>query len=246
MKKKASISRMVTPDHFCPWGIKALDLLRRKGFEIEDHHLESMEANKAYKESHNVTETPQIIIEGQRIGGYDELREHLGLGPDPQVGPTYRPVIAIFSVTLLMAITTTLAMPGDASPIRAAELFIAFSMCVLGIQKLRDLDSFATGFVQYDVLAQRYVPYATVYAFIEAVGGALMIANLFTWLVAPVVLLASSIGAVSVFKAVYIEKRELKCACVGGDSSVPLGFISLTENLMMMAMAVWMLLHLLS
>jgi hypothetical protein len=43
-----------------------------------------------------------------------------------------------------------------------------------------------------------------------------------------------------VFKALYIDKRELKCACVGGSSNVPLGFISLTENLMMIAMAVWM------
>lgn len=243
MENKASIYRMVTPDHLCPWGIKALDLLRRKGFRVEDHHLESMEANKAYKESNGVSETPQIFIEGQRIGGYDELREYLGLGPDPQEGPTYRPVIAIFAVTLLMAITATVSMPGDTSPIRAAELFIAFSMCVLGIQKLRDLDSFATSFVQYDLLAQRYVPYATVYAFIEAVGGALMIGDLFTWLVAPIVLVASGIGAVSIIKAVYIEKRDLKCACVGGNSTVPLGFISLTENFMMMSMAIWMIAH---
>lgn len=42
------------------------------------------------------------------------------------------------------------------------------------------------------------------------------------------------------FKAVYIQKRELKCACVGGDSNVPLGFLSLTENVMMVLMAVWM------
>jgi hypothetical protein len=42
---------------------------------------------------------------------------------------------------------------------------------------------------------------------------------------------------VSVFKAVYIDRRELKCACVGGDSNVPLGPISLTENLMMVGMA---------
>lgn len=234
---------MVTPDHLCPWGVKALDLLRRNGFQVQDHHLESMEANKTYKESHNVTETPQILIEGERIGGYDDLRKHLGIGPDPKEGPTYQPVIAIFAVTLLMSIMTNLAMSGELSFIRTAELFIAFSMCVLGIQKLRDLDSFATGFVQYDFLAQRYVPYATIYAFIEVVGGALMIANLFTWLVAPIVLAASSIGAFSVFKAVYIDKRDLKCACVGGNSNVPLGFISLIENLMMMAMAIWMLLH---
>jgi hypothetical protein len=37
-----------------------------------------------------------------------------------------------------------------------------------------------------------------------------------------------------------IDKRELKCAFVGGDSKAPLGFISLTENLMMVAMRFWM------
>lgn len=241
MKKKADIHRMVTPDHLCPWGIKALDLLKRHGFEVTDHHLDSMEVDKQFKEDNDVDETPQIFIEGELIGGYDELREHLGLDPDPKEGETYQPVIAIFAVTFLMALTTTWALQGSLSIIRVAELFIGFSMCVLGIQKLQDLKSYATGFVQYDLLAQRYVPYATVYALIEATGGALMIAGLFTWIVAPIVLLASSIGAISVFKAVYIEKRDLKCACVGGDSSVPLGFISLTENLMMIAMAIWMM-----
>ena len=51
----------------------------------------------------------------------------------------------------------------------------------------------------------------------------------------------ASIGAVSVFKAVYVDRRDLKCACVGGDSNVPLGFVSLTENLMMVGMAIWMI-----
>jgi hypothetical protein len=46
---------------------------------------------------------------------------------------------------------------------------------------------------------------------------------------------------VSVIKAVYIEKRELTCACVGGGSNVPLGFVSLLENVTMIAMAFWML-----
>jgi hypothetical protein len=57
----------------------------------------------------------------------------------------------------------------------------------------------------------------------------------------PVALFIGTVGAVSVFKAVYIDKRELKCACVGGDTNVPLGFVSLTENVMMVAMAIWML-----
>lgn len=84
MKKKADIHRMVTPDHLCPWGIKALDLLKRHGFDVTDHHLESMDADKQFKEDNDVDETPQIFIEGELIGGYDELREHLGLDPDPK------------------------------------------------------------------------------------------------------------------------------------------------------------------
>jgi hypothetical protein len=70
-----------------------------------------------------------------------------------------------------------------------------------------------------------------------------MIAGVLTWLSAPAALFIGIIGGVSVFKAVYIDKRDLKCACVGGDSSVPLGFISLTENIMMVVMAVWMLVN---
>ena len=59
--------------------------------------------------------------------------------------------------------------------------------------------------------------------------------------VAEVRLWGSTIGAVSVIKAVYIEKRTLTCACVGGGSNVPLGFVSLLENVTMIAMAFWML-----
>jgi len=79
MKQEADIYRMVAPEHLCPWGIKALDLLKRNRFDVQDHHLESMEANERYKEEQNVDETPQIFIEGERLGGYDQLREHLDL-----------------------------------------------------------------------------------------------------------------------------------------------------------------------
>ena len=61
------------------------------------------------------------------------------------------------------------------------------------------------------------------------------------WLVAPVSLFIGTVGAISVIKAVYIDKRDLTCACVGGNSNVPLGAVSLTENLVMMLMGVWMI-----
>lgn len=241
MKKVASIYRMVNLEHNCPWGIKAWDLLRRNGYQVEDHHLDSTEANEQYKEKNGVDETPQIFIEGELIGGYDQLRERLGLQPDPKEGKTYQPVIAIFAVNFAMAIATVWTFLGNLNLVRIAELFVAFSMCALGIQKLQNLQSYANGFIQYDLLARRYVPYATIYAFIETIGGVLMISGLLTWVIAPIVLAVTTLGAVSIIKAVYLDKRDLSCACVGGGSDVPLGFISLTENLGMIAMAIWMM-----
>ena len=132
---------------------------------------------------------------------------------------------------------------GSPFTIRAAEWFISFSMVALAIQKLRDVESFSTMFLGYDLLARRWVPYAYIYPFAEGAVGILMTAQALHWLSIPLAAFIGSVGAVSVFKAVYIDRRDIKCACVGGGSKVPLGFVSLTENLMMVAMALWMLLR---
>ena len=87
-------------------------------------------------------------------------------------------------------------------------------MTVLAIQKLQDVEQFSTMFLNYDLLAKRWVPYGKVYPFGEALAGILMTAGILPWLSAPVALFIGTIGAVSVFKAVYVEKRDLKCACV--------------------------------
>lgn len=74
-------------------------------------------------------------------------------------------------------------------------------------------------FLNYDLLAKRWVPYGKIYPFGEALAGILMTAGVLTWIAAPVALIIGTIVAVSVFKAVYFDKRELKCACVGGNST---------------------------
>jgi hypothetical protein len=152
-------------------------------------------------------------------------------------------VIAVFSMTALMALAASHAAYGTPFTMRAAEWFIAFSMCVLALLKLQDVESFSSMFLGYDLLARRWVRYAYAYPFLEGIAGVLMVAGTLNWLSIPVALFIGTVGAASVFKAVYVDKREIKCACVGGSSKVPLGFVSLTENLMMVAMAVWMLFH---
>jgi len=238
-QKKAVIYRMVMKDHICPFGLKSVDLLEREGFEVEDHWLKTREETDDFQRKHHVDTTPQTFIDGKRIGGNDDLRRYFGKSVQDPNATSYIPVIAVFAVTALMSIGANLAASTFAT-MRTLEWFIAFSMCVLAILKLRDLESFSNMFLGYDLLARRWVRYAYLYPFGEAIAGVLMIANVLVWLSSPIALFIGSVGAWSVFRAVYIEKRELKCACVGGDSNVPLGFISLTENLMMVAMAIWM------
>lgn len=237
--RQAVVYRMVLADHQCPHGLKAKALLQRKGYVVEDRPLRSRAAIDTFKADHHVATTPQVFIDGVRVGGFEDLRRFFGARPRADV--SYGPVIALFSVAAVLALAVTWLASGQVFAGLSLAYFIAISMVLLGLQKLKDLDRFASMFLGYDLLARRWVPYAYIYPFIETGAGVLMLAGVLTWLAAPVALVAASIGAASVFKAVYIDRRSLKCACVGGDSRVPLGFVSLLENLMMMGMAVWML-----
>jgi glutaredoxin len=238
--KKAALYRMMMPHHTCPYGLKAKYLLKRSGYEVEDHHLTTREETDAFKAKHDVRTTPQVFIGRKRIGGYDDLRRFLGKRVSDPKATAYLPVIVLFTMTALMAMAASYAITDRVFTFRAAEWFIGMSMIVLALLKLQNVETFATMFLNYDLLAKRWVPYSYIYPFAEGLAGVLMVSGALTWLSAPLALFIGTIGAVSVFKAVYIDKRELKCACVGGSSNVPLGFISLTENLMMIAMAIWM------
>src|SRR4028119_1047564 len=89
--RRATLYRMVMDQHVCPYGLKAKDLLRRQGFTVEDKWLTSREATDAFKAEHGVQTTPQTFINGERIGGYDDLRRHFGTAaPDPQA-TTHKP-----------------------------------------------------------------------------------------------------------------------------------------------------------
>lgn len=238
--KSAVIYRLANERSWCPHGLKAKDLLQRYGYQVDDQHLRTPEVASVFKAEYDVATTPQIFIDGQRIGGHDDLRRHLGLSVHDAKALSYRPIIAIFTVTALMAVATQLAA-GELAVMPFLMNFVAFSMCVLAILKLRDLDSFSSQFLGYDLLAKRVVRYAYFYPFAEAFVGVGMLLPALHVLVAPVGLFIGGVGAVSVIKAVYIDRRELKCACVGGNSNVPLGFVSLTENLMMVLMALWII-----
>lgn len=243
--KTASLYRMAMPGHLCPFGLKSRMLLRLKGYDIDDNLLTARDEVDAFQEVHGVDTTPITFIDGERIGGYTELKAHFGLPVLEEGDTSYQPVIAIFASTALMALAIVLNFHDGFPILTWLKWFFALSMAALAIQKLRDLEGFVNGFLGYDLLSRRFVPYGYAYPFLElyaAVGMMALIGSgsALIWLFAPVALAIGTIGAISVIKAVYIDRRELTCACVGGGSNVPLGAISLTENLVMVGMGLWM------
>ena len=171
-QKRAILYRMVMPEHTCPWGLKARHLLRSRGYEVEDHWLTTKPENEAFKAEHGVKTTPQVFIGGERIGGYEDLRRHLGLKVKDPEATSYVPVIAVFAAAAALAAAVSHVVHGSPFTVMAAEWFVAFAMVILAMLKLQDVDRFATMFLGYDLLARRWVPYGYVYPFAEFTAGA--------------------------------------------------------------------------
>lgn len=69
--------RMVLPDHVCPYGVRAKQLLEDNNIPFEDRILHTRMEVDAFEEEHGVDTTPQVFIDGNRIGGADDLERYL-------------------------------------------------------------------------------------------------------------------------------------------------------------------------
>ena len=155
--KRAELHRMVMENHTCPHGLKALDLLKREGYEVDDHHLTTRAETDAFKAKHDVQSTPQTFIGGKRIGGYDDLVRFFGSKVEDKDAVTYKPVIALFAMAALMALAASWAAFGNLATVQTPPNGSSPSRCLLALQKLKDVEGFATMFLNYDLLAQRWV-----------------------------------------------------------------------------------------
>lgn len=76
-QRQATLYRMVLPEHTCPFGVRAKQMLEEQGFEVEDRILGSREEVERFKDEQGVATTPQVFVDGERIGGSDELSAFL-------------------------------------------------------------------------------------------------------------------------------------------------------------------------
>ena len=226
--------RMDLPGHPCPWGLRAMRLLQQQRIPFEDHRLTSTAAVEAFKAAHGVRTTPQVFAAEERIGGYSDLAERLGVRPETEP-ITYMPVLVVFLTAALLAAALEAGING----------FMGIAISLLAMLKLMDVPAFAASFRRYDLLSQRWRSWAPLYPGFELlVGLGVLLQPQLTplpQLLGTLALLLGVLGMVSVGKAVFLDHLALNCACVGGNSRVPLGVVSFSETLAMAAMGLLML-----
>lgn len=76
-QRRAILYRMVLPEHTCPYGVRAKQMLEEACFEVDDRILGSREEVERFKSEQQVSTTPQVFIDDERIGGSDELEDYL-------------------------------------------------------------------------------------------------------------------------------------------------------------------------
>ena len=75
--RTATLYRMVLPDHTCPFGVRAKQMLEQNGFEVEDNVLGTREEVDAFKAERGLQTTPLVVIDDEPIGGSDALERYL-------------------------------------------------------------------------------------------------------------------------------------------------------------------------
>lgn len=150
----------------------------------------------------------------------------------------YRPliVIAMISVFTALALSVTGRVP-------MMNGLMGMFLCFLSALKFFNLSGFAAGFAQYDVVASRYRPYGTAYPFIELVLGLLYLSGLWPLLSNIAMIGIMSVGTMGVIKTIR-SGQSVQCACVGTGFNIPVGRVTLTENVVMAAMAAASIVHL--
>jgi len=153
--------RMDLPDHACPWGLKARQLLQDQGIPFTDHPLTSQAAVQAFKQAHQVATTPQIFMGTERIGGYTDLAARLQVKAEA-ADYSYTPVVAVFGTALLV----------DGAIGGGVMGFMGLALAMLAMLKLMDVGAFASSFLKYDLISQRWPLYARLYPGLEHSRGA--------------------------------------------------------------------------
>jgi cation transport ATPase len=157
---------------------------------------------------------------------------------------TYRPLLLIFAfitgVSIIKAFHSDIFEMAHFSWMHFMNNFMAGFFIVFSFFKFLNLKAFAESYAMYDVLAMKVPVYGFVYPFIELGLGLAYLTSFqpqFTNWATVIIMGFSSIGVIQS----VIDKRKIKCACLGTVFNLPMSTVTIIEDLLMVGMAVLML-----
>lgn len=156
---------------------------------------------------------------------------------------TYKPILLIFGyitvITLLVEANRGFNTMHWMSNFMGA-FFITFSFF-----KMLDLKGFAESYFSYDIIAKHWMGYGYLYAFIELALGVAFITSFNPILTNAVTFVVMSISIIGVLQSV-LNKRKIKCACLGAVFNLPMSTVTIIEDLLMIVMSLITLIILIS
>lgn len=118
--------------------------------------------------------------------------------------------------------------------------FMAGFFIVFAFFKLLNLNGFASSYAMYDLLASRWRLWGLIYPFVELLLGLSYLIDFapdFTNWSTVIVLGFSSLGVIES----NLNKRKIKCACLGDVFDLPMSTVTIVEDLGMVFMALLMI-----
>ena len=148
---------------------------------------------------------------------------------------TYRPLILI--IGFILGVTILIQFPFDNfSGMIWMRHFMAGFFLVFAFFKLLNIKGFATSYQMYDIIAARWKGWGYVYPFVELLLGILYLINIAPVFTNWLTLIILGISSIGVIKSV-LDKKKIKCACLGDVFNLPMSTVTIVEDLSMVAMA---------
>ena len=150
---------------------------------------------------------------------------------------TYKPLIIIFTYIFLVSLSYQVYQGSFHFHIFMNHIMAGFFIG-LSFFKFSDLNSFAEAFSSYDPLAQRISGYGKVYPFIELILGLMFVSEVGLLWANVVTIVILSITTFGVIKRLQ-SKSKFQCACLGAGFNLPLSYVTVFENVVMILMALY-------
>lgn len=152
---------------------------------------------------------------------------------------TYKPLIVVFIFVVLVSLAFQSTLHHFSGELFMRHIMAGFFIG-LSFFKFLDLRAFSTAFSKYDPLAKNLRGYGRLYPFIELALGLMFVAgfglkaaNILTI----IVLTTTTIGVIKMITS----KNQIQCACLGAGFNLPLSWVTVGENAVMVLMAIYSL-----